>query len=31
MPAPKLTLQLRSDYRRMFDFAQIRPEHAKAV
>lgn len=31
MPTPKLTPQLRNDYRCMFDFAQIRPERAKAV
>jgi lysozyme family protein len=31
MPAPKLTDTMRNDYRRMFDLARVRPEHAKAI
>jgi lysozyme family protein len=31
MAAPKLTQALRENYRRQFDLARIRPEHAKAV
>lgn len=31
MAAPKLTEAFRDNYRRLFDLARIRPQHAKAV